>query len=202
MTDSDPKKKEEFAMAGLNDKAKVKFRGEQYRDLLIRVQAGLHVGLLGIPGTGKTMAAKMALLALNKKKPDKLTHPQLDEMFKKLIESGRIYTCLGKQTTLPSEVIGAYVKVSEIRCGDCGWQSVVYEDEHHGDTCPKCKSVGLSKTDSGLTWRWGPLAKAMTEGKPFFFNELTRAPAKTQDVLIAPLSEGYLPVDDRRCSCP
>ena len=179
---------------GLSRKAKVRFRGPQYLDAKRRFEKRLSVVQIGIPGSGKTMTNKMLLVGLAFGiDPETLTHGELDEKFLQGLVEKRYYATTGRSTQEPDEPIGAFVANSEIRC-DCGWRTVALEGEEP-DACPKCGSASLSFSNKGLVWRWGPLGLAMLEGKPFFWNEFSRCPQKTQDVMIPVLSEGYLSVD-------
>jgi len=179
---------------GLSKKAKVRFRGPQYIDAKRRFERRLSVVQIGIPGSGKTMTNKMLLVgAAFGIDPETLTHEELDAMFLQGLVEKRYYATTGRSTQEPDEPIGAFVANSEIRCA-CGWHTVALEGGEPG-ACPECGGVALTHSSKGLVWRWGPLGLAMLEGKPFFWNEFSRCPQKTQDVMIPVLSENYLSVD-------
>lgn len=179
---------------GLNTKAKVRFRGPQFIDAKRRFDKQLSIVQIGIPGSGKTMTNKMLLVGLAFNiDPETITHEELDEMFLRGLVEKRYYATTGRSTQEPDEPIGAFVANSEARCS-CGWHVTVLEGEEP-DECAECGNKSLTFTSKGLVWRWGPLALAMLEGKPFFWNEFSRCPQKTQDVMIPVLSEGYLSVD-------
>jgi len=183
---------------GLNKKAKVRFRGDQYETAKVRFEAGLCCAQIGIPGSGKTLANKMILVGdAYGIDPSTLTFDELDEKFRQGLIDEKFFAHTGRQTDEPDDLIGCYVKQTEIRCS-CGWQSLVIEGESDVNACPDCSSATIVKSDSGLVWRWGPLSLAMGAdsdvGRPFFYNEMSRSPQKSQDVMIPVISESYLSV--------
>lgn len=181
-------------MKSLNGHAKVAFRGPQYEVARKRLRAGKSIALLGQPGSGKTLCAKMLLLDICGYHPDAMTHDKLDEVFRHLVEIERIYYLQGTESTEAADVVGSFVRASEISCGDCGWRTLAYESTVHAGTCPECRSKALHKDELGLVFRYGPFANALRYGKPFFWNEMFRCPQETQDVAIPALSEGILSV--------
>lgn len=179
---------------GLDSDAKVKFRGPQYRQTFLRLNNGYHTALIGPPGPGKTMCGKMSVMRYCGLDPESMTHEEFDRRWREGVANREWEIVVGRWTLEPEDVIGAFVKSSELRCGDCSWETVVYEGQEF-EQCPECGSPAIQKTDVPLRWRHGALARAMIHGRPFFWNEFTRSPRRTQEVLIAPTADGHLSVD-------
>lgn len=176
-----------------NGDAKVRFRGDQLKRAWRRFNAGFHLAMIGIPGSGKTMLAKMILLMWDGQNPENMTHDEMDDAFKLQILEEKIFYVQGTESLEPIDVIGGFVKANNTYCNKCSWSTIVYEGERWV-TCPECESDDLGQDNLGLVWRDGPLAKAAKRGAPFFWNEMSRCPQGTQDVVMSLLSEGVMSI--------